>query len=1038
MKIAFRLLVLLGLFLMQSSATVAQTTLFSEQFEGFNSWQLSGSPSPNTWIVDNCAGNGITLPGTKAAYITSGGTIAGCGPTGFTHYGYANASSGTNQVVLYKSVNNSCFSALQVTFDLQINGVAAQDFAEVVYSIDNGVNWIPVSGMLTGVAAWQSVNYPLPALLNNTSFLLGFRFTYDAATIVDFPPAIDNVVLEGTTADVTPPTAVCPATFNIYANASCQATVPDLPPSVTKSDNCTATNDLIVTQLPTIGSMVSAGSTATITVFDQAGNQATCNTTLVFIDTIKPLVICPANQTVAADNGCNYTMTTMTGLASATDNCTASGLLTFSQSPIVGTSLGLGTHAVSIYAADASGNSGTCQFILTVADTTDPVVSCPTYHLITSNATCMATVGDLSAIPTVTDNCTSVAALFSFSQVPANLFTFTDTIQATIYVSDAAGNIGSCVVNLVAADVVDPIVTCLSDTTVFTTNPCNYFIPNLNAAYDATDVCTPSNLLAFSQSPLAATSASGVTTVTTTITDLFGNSSTCVTQVHPVDVIVPTITCPAAQNINNGIDCNFTVPDYTSLAVVTDNCSGFSLTQNPAAGVIVGSGTTTVTITVTDAGLNQTSCAFQLGVFENIQPSIVCPSDIQSCDTLVNFILPVGTDNCLYAVSQTDVTGLTSGSIFPVGITTLSYQVVDSSGNSASCSFNVEVLEIPDFAVILDDTIVLCNTFTSPINATAVSSGTGNWSVIQGAGTFANAGSSTTTVNGLAIGTNKLMWSVSSPSCGTKRDTSVIIVWPLPTTAVLQDTLLACSTDSLFVVGNVPQFGIGEWTSNSGINFEDVFAPVTLVSNVNGGTHQVIWTISSGTCPVSSDTMILVKPNVAQINFPDTTLCTTDFPLSLTGTAASFEQTSIWNTLSGEASFSNGYFSQTDVNGASIGSVEILYWLSHPICGITKDTLILFIQDCEGLVTDIPTLFTPNFDGKNDVFAIPNLALNYPGCRVEIHNRWGGLVFESDGYFLAWDGKYKDELVPMGTYFYHIQLNDEQNTVIDGSISIIR
>jgi len=1020
------------------STSVAQTTLFAEQFETLTTWQVSGSSSPNTWIVADCAGNGITQAGTNAAYITSGGTIPGCGPTGFTHYGYANASVGSNQVVLYKSVSNTCFTALQVTFDIQVDGVAAQDFAEVVYSTDNGASWIPVSGMITGISAWQSVNYALPALLDNTSFLLGFRFTYDDATIVGLAPAVDNVLLEGTITDATPPTAVCPTSFNIYANTSCQATVPDLPPSVTKSDNCTATNDLIVTQLPAIGSTVSAGTMATITVVDQAGNQATCNTNLVFIDTIKPLVTCPANQMAYADNSCNYTMNDMTGLATATDNCTAAGSLVFSQTPAVGTTLGLGTQTIALYAVDATGNSGTCQFTLTVADTTDPLVGCPTFHLITANPTCMATVGDLSSIPIVVDNCSSVASVFSFSQTPANLFTFTDTIQATIYVADLAGNIGSCVLNLVAADVVAPTATCLSDTTVFTTNPCNYFIPNLSNAYIASDVCTPSNLLAFSQSPVAASSASGITTVTTTITDLFGNSTTCTTVVHPVDVIAPTITCPANQNINNGINCNFTVPDYTSLVVVADNCSGFSLTQSPAVGMNVSAGTTTVTLTVTDAGSNQTSCSFQLSVYESVLPSIVCPSNIQSCDTLVNFTLPDGTDNCLYAVTQTDLTGLTSGSFFPPGITTLSYQVVDSSGNNASCSFTVEVLEIPDFAVILDDTIVLCNTFTSPINATAVSSGTGVWSVIQGTGTFANAGASATTVNGLAIGTNKLMWSVNSPSCGAKRDTLVVIVWPLPTTAMVQDTLLACSTDSLYITGNVPQFGIGTWTSNSGINFEDPYAPVTEVYNVNGGAHQVVWTISSGTCPSSSDTMILVKPAVAQINFPDTILCTTDFPIALTGTAGSFEQNTIWNTLSGEASFSAAYSSETNLNSASIGTVKILYWLSHPICGITKDTLILYVQDCEGLVTDIPTLFTPNFDGKNDVFTIPNLGINYPGCRVEIHNRWGGLVFESDGYLVEWDGRYKDELVPMGTYFYHIQLNDEQNTIIDGPISIIR
>src|SRR3989344_3143038 len=851
-------------------AVNAQSTMFSENFEGFNTWQISGPSTPNTWIVNTCAGNGIAQPGTFAAYISSGGVIAGCGPTGTEHYGYVDAASGSQAVVLYKTVNNTCFSSLEVTADIMIDGVAAQDFLEVVYSTDNGA-------------------------------------------VTGFPAAIDNVVLEGITADVTNPTAVCPASFNIYANASCEAIVPDLPPSVTKSDNCTAVMDLIVTQSPAIGSTLTADAMATVTVTDQAGNFTTCNTNFVFLDTIQPIIVCPADQTVPANASCLYTLHDFLPSASATDNCTASGSLIYDQLPVVGTDLVLGVHTIDLSARDDAGNTGTCSFLLTVVDSTPPTVNCPVYYTVPANALCIAHVGDLTAAATVSDNCTTVSALFSFSQVPAAIQTFSDTMQATIYVTDAAGNIGSCILNLVAADTVAQVVTCLSDTTVFTTNPCNYFIPNLAAAYDATDGCTPSYDLTFSQSPLQGSASSGLTVVTTTITDAFGNSSVCYTNVHPVDVSAPAITCPANQNVNNGINCNFVLPDYTGLALVTDNCPNYTLVQSPAPATVVSSGDNTVTLTVTDAGGNETTCSFQVAVYESVMPSIVCPGNIQSCDVVVSYLQPDGTDNCLYQIVQTDNSGLTSGDTFPEGITTQSYEIVDSSGNIATCSFTVEVLEIPDPAVIEIDTIELCNQFTSPVSADPISNGTGVWSVIQGTGTFGNPSSNSTTVNGLAIGTNKLMWSVSSPSCGTKRDTLVVIVWPLPSVANVQDTLLACSVVGLFVNGNVPQFGTGTWTNNSGIIFDDENAPVTLVSNLNGGNHALIWTISSGTCPNNSDTMILVSPNMADANFPDTTLCIADFPFTLNGSTPAAEQDPIWSVMSGEAEFSNNYASQTNL-----------------------------------------------------------------------------------------------------------------------------
>ncbi len=1039
MKLLFSVLTTLLCFSTFIPITVnAQSTLFSEDFEGFNTWQISGPSTPNNWIVNTCAGNGIAQSGTSAAYISSGGVVAGCGPTGTEHYGYANASAGSQSVVLYKTVNNTCFSSLEVTTDIMIDGVVAQDFLEVVYSIDNGASWIPVSTQISGISTWQTLNYALPGALDNASFWLGFRFTYDDATVTGLPAAIDNIVLEGTTTDVTNPTAVCPASFNIYANSSCEAIVPDLPPSVTKSDNCTAVMDLIVTQSPAIGSTLTADAVATVTVTDQAGNFTTCNTNFIFLDTIQPIIVCPADQAVPANASCLYTLPDFLPSASATDNCTASGSLIYDQLPVVGTDLALGVHAIELSARDAAGNTGTCTFSLTVADSTPPTVTCPTYYNVPANALCIAHTGDLTAAATVSDNCTTVSALFSFSQVPAAIQTFSDTMQATIYVTDAAGNIGSCVLNLVAADTIAPVVTCLSDTTVFTTNPCNYFIPNLAATYDATDACTPSNDLTFSQSPLQGSASSGLTVVTTTITDAFGNSTVCLTNVHPVDVSAPAITCPANQNVNNGINCNFILPDYTGLALVTDNCSGYTLAQSPAPTTVVSTGDNTVTLTVTDAGGNETTCSFQVAIYESVMPSIVCPNNIQSCDVVVTYLQPDGTDNCLYQIVQTDNSGLTSGDIFPEGITTQSYEIVDSSGNTATCTFTVEVLEIPDPAVIAIDTIELCNQFTSPVSADPISNGTGDWSVIQGTGTFGNASSNTTTVSGLAIGTNKLMWSVSSTSCGTKHDTLVVIVWPLPSVANVQDTLLACSSVGLFVNGNVPQFGTGTWTNNSGIIFNDVNAPVTAVSNLNGGNHTLVWTISSGTCPSNSDTMILVSPNMADANFPDTTLCIADFPFTLNGSTPAAEQDPIWSVMSGEAEFSNNYASQTNLLSASVGTVSILYWLNHPICGFTKDTVTLVIVDCDDLITNIPTLFTPNTDGKNDVFEIPNLGVNYPGCVVTIYNRWGGLIFESEGYQLPWDGTYKGEEVPMGTYFYHIELNDEEAKEVEGSISIIR
>jgi gliding motility-associated-like protein len=69
----------------------------------------------------------------------------------------------------------------------------------------------------------------------------------------------------------------------------------------------------------------------------------------------------------------------------------------------------------------------------------------------------------------------------------------------------------------------------------------------------------------------------------------------------------------------------------------------------------------------------------------------------------------------------------------------------------------------------------------------------------------------------------------------------------------------------------------------------------------------------------------------------------------------------------------------------------------------------------------IPNTFTPNGDGINDVWDIKYLYL-YHYASVKIYNRYGSLLFQSKGYDEPWDGRYKGQVVPTGTYYYVINM----------------
>jgi gliding motility-associated-like protein len=99
---------------------------------------------------------------------------------------------------------------------------------------------------------------------------------------------------------------------------------------------------------------------------------------------------------------------------------------------------------------------------------------------------------------------------------------------------------------------------------------------------------------------------------------------------------------------------------------------------------------------------------------------------------------------------------------------------------------------------------------------------------------------------------------------------------------------------------------------------------------------------------------------------------------------------------------------------------------------IAEDTMQVFVLT----KIIIPNTFTPNNDGFNDRWDIRFLD-RYPGCRIEVYNTAGQLVFRSVGYASPWDGRNNGRDLPGGTYYYVIDLaNGEAKKA--GYVTIIR
>jgi gliding motility-associated-like protein len=91
----------------------------------------------------------------------------------------------------------------------------------------------------------------------------------------------------------------------------------------------------------------------------------------------------------------------------------------------------------------------------------------------------------------------------------------------------------------------------------------------------------------------------------------------------------------------------------------------------------------------------------------------------------------------------------------------------------------------------------------------------------------------------------------------------------------------------------------------------------------------------------------------------------------------------------------------------------------------------------------IPDLFTPDLDLHNDTWVINGIE-SYDKAEVEIYNRWGNLIYFASPYNNDWDGSVNrgttidgnDGKVPVGTYFYIIRLNNDDQDTFKGYVEV--
>ncbi|MCW5897770.1 MAG: gliding motility-associated C-terminal domain-containing protein [Flavobacteriales bacterium] len=342
---------------------------------------------------------------------------------------------------------------------------------------------------------------------------------------------------------------------------------------------------------------------------------------MVAVEDHAPPVImdCPSDQTLyVPPNACLVPFTFPT--VNASDDCGPttfiSGMLqlhadqAISPPPVDVTStstysMPVGYHLLTEVFADASGNTTTCVYAITVIDTIPPVMTCPAPVTVNAiQATCADQV--LVPLPLPTDNCGTVTVTQTGGPVNGSSFPIGEH-QLVFLATDPSGNTASCSVSVSVLDVHAPSVNCplWDGYPVYLDADCATPFPDLRDAITVTD-CSPwTNTMVPSAGSVYTTDM--LVNMTMWIEDAHGNGLWNNHIIHVVDTVAPVFACPANATIAT-TTCEGPVPDLVAQISDVFDCTGpVAFVQSPAPGTMLG-GNTTVIITGTDAVGNSRSC----------------------------------------------------------------------------------------------------------------------------------------------------------------------------------------------------------------------------------------------------------------------------------------------------------------------------------------------------------------------------------------------------------------------------------------------
>jgi len=314
---------------------------------------------------------------------------------------------------------------------------------------------------------------------------------------------------------------------------------------------------------------------------------------------------------------------------------------------------------------------------------------------------------------------------------------------------------------------------------------------------------------------------------------------------------------------------------------------------------------------------------------------------------------------------------------------------------------------------------------TFQLNATPAT-GTGTWSKVSGPGNVLftpNANQPDAIVTVTQFGSYDLAWTVVNSLC-TSSDIIRVSLHDLPELNAGPDAVI-CKGRSIQL--NAAGTGSFQWAPANLLNNPSIHNPVATP------TISTLFTVTltdQWGCKNNDQVGVEVRPQPVADAGPDQVL---DFLFEATLDAAppGPGQTGEWTVIKGKGDFSDPGDPKAFVSHLELNLNSYIWTVTNGVCPVSADTVNIIVHD---LI--IPTMITPNLDGKNDFFVINGIE-SLGKTRLTVFNRWGGRIYEKVNYDNKWNGVDENENdLPEDTYFF--LLETEKSGVIKGYIVIRR